>query len=72
MHEPMVALVQAAGIITTVGVGALIRKRVSTRGASGPPRAGQEAGQGPAPARGSRVAYVSLGDKSSHQAERRN
>ena len=72
MHEPVVALVQAAGIITTVGVGALIKKRVSGRGASRPLRAGHDAAQSSPSAQGSRVAYVGLVDKGSQQAEGRN
>ena len=69
MHEPVVALVQAAGIITTVGVGALIKKRVSSRGASRPLRARQDAGQGSDSAQGSGVGNVGLGGKDSQQAE---
>jgi hypothetical protein len=65
MHEPVMALVQAAGIITTVGVGALIKKKVSTGGASRPPRAGQEAAQDPPSAQGSRVAEEGVVDKGS-------
>lgn len=65
MHEPVVAVVQLAGIITTVGVGALIKKRVSTAGARRLRRAGQGAAQGPPSAQGSRVAEEGFVDKGS-------